>query len=167
MSRVITAFYQTRAQAEKARDALKAAHLSKDVDILDHSAADANPPRPGFLEWLAEFFEGYGDKHVVGEGLRRGRFLLTAKVSEEQETRAAEVMEAANPLDLDDEQRSWRVDGWTQPEFVSTPTPTPGADRDARAVKPAEPSEEASGPSVTLIGVRLRSYRLNDLARTD
>jgi hypothetical protein len=167
MSRIITAFYQTRAEAEKVRDALKAAHLGKDVDILDHEASDAHPPRPGFLDWLGALLEGQSDKHIVDEGLRRGRFLVTAKVSDEQETQAAEIMEAANPLDLDDEQRSWRVDGWTQPEFVAGAPDSPPVAGDAAISSPAERSEEALGPSITLIGMSVRSYRLNDVARAD
>lgn len=150
MSRTITAFYETRAQAEKARDALKAAHLGRDVDILDQSAADAHPTHPGFVEWLGGLFDGHSDKHVFGEGLRRGHFLVTAKVDDVYETRAAEVMEAANPLDLDDAQQAWTIEGWTQPRFVE-------ADH-------AEPRGEEIAVSVTLIGPCIRSYRADGVA---
>jgi hypothetical protein len=110
MNRTVTALYSTRAQAEQARDALKAAHLGDHVDIHDQSGSDAGGAHGhgGFLEKLRGLFGGHEDRHVYGEGLRRGHFLLTAKVDDLNEIRAAEILDATEPVDLDQARETWR-----------------------------------------------------------
>jgi hypothetical protein len=144
MNRTITAFYETRAAAQKVADALKAANLGAEIEIVDQTAADAHPHHHDFIQWLGGLFAGHEDKHVYGEGLRRGHFLLTAKVDELKETRAAEILEAANPLNLQEAQSTWRAEGWRGP--------------DAQPLSPA--SEGTQGRAVRVIGVTVRSYSL-------
>jgi hypothetical protein len=144
MNRTITAFYETRAAAQKVADALKAANLGAEIEIVDQTAADAHPQHQDFIEWLGGLFAGHEDKHAYGEGLRRGHFLLTAKVDDLKETRAAEILESANPLNLQEAQRTWRAEGWRGP--------------DATPLAPAPTATEA--PPVRIIGVTVRSYSL-------
>lgn len=142
MKRTITALYQSRAEAQAAAAALKNANLGADVEIVDQTAADAHPEHKDFIEWLGGFFDGHEDKHAYEEGLRRGHFLLTAKVDDLKETHAAEILDAANPLDLDAAQRSWRTEGWKGPEST--------ADIQSPGLTPA--------PSFRIVGVSIRSY---------
>ena len=141
MTRTVTAFYQTRAEAEQVSASLKAANLGANVEIIDQASADAHPTHHTFVDWLGNFFGGHDDKHAYGEGVRRGHFLLTAKVDELNETRAAEILDSAAPVDLGTAQQSWRDEGWTAPSESAAP----GA-----AVTTVTP--------VKLIGVRIRSY---------
>jgi hypothetical protein len=142
MKRTITAFYKTRADAQTVSDALRDAKLGAEIEIVDQSAADAHPQRQDFVEWLGGLFGGHEDWRAYEEGLRRGHFLLTAKVDETKETRAAEVLDAVNPIVLEDAQRSWRADGWEGP--------------DAAALAPSPDSTHA--PSYRIVGIAIRSY---------
>jgi hypothetical protein len=146
MKRTITAFYPTRADAQKVCDALNGANLDAQIEIIDQSAADAHPQRQDFVEWLGGLFAGHEDKHAYEEGLRRGHFLLTAKVDDLKETRAAEILEAANPLNLQAAQRTWRAEGWKGPDAA------PVAPSPARSAIQAQP--------VRIVGVSVRSYSL-------
>ena len=148
MNRTITAFYRTRAEAQKACDALKAANLGSDIEIVDQSAADAHPHHKDFMAWLSDLFAGHDDKHAYEEGLRRGHFLLTAKVDDLKETRAAELLEAANPLNLQDAQRTWRAEGWKGPDTAPVV---------------ASPASTERQP-VRIVGVSIRSYGLEPTA---
>jgi len=145
MKRTITALYNTMAEARTASDALEHAHLGAEVKIVDQTAADAHPERRDFVEWLGGLFAGHEDKHAFEEGLRRGHFLLTAKVEELRETRAAEILGAANPLDLDEAQRTWRADGWEGPYA---------------AASNREASDREEPQPMIIIGHSVRSYSL-------
>ena len=112
MHRTVTALYDTLAKAETARAALRAAHLGDDVDIRDQSGAgplDAH----GSDNWLKGVFGGHVDGHVYAEGLRRGHYLLAARVDDLNEIRAAAILDAAAPVDLTRAQIAWRADGWS------------------------------------------------------
>ena len=52
------------------------------------------------------------DRHTYSEGLRRGGYLLSARVSDELEAAAADILEGSEPIDLDHRRASWRQEGW-------------------------------------------------------
>jgi hypothetical protein len=114
MNRTVTALYETRAQAEQVRNALQAVHLGDHVDIRDLSAADESGVKGhhAFAAWLNDLFGGHHDRHLYGEGIRRGNFLLAAKVDDLDETRAAEILDAEAPVDLNRANDTWRGEGW-------------------------------------------------------
>jgi len=144
MKRTLTAFYRTRPEAEKVTDALAEANLGAEVEIIDQTARDEHAQHHGFSEWLGGLFGGHDDKHAYEEGLRRGHFLLTAKVDELKETRAAEILYAAGPLDLNESQAAWRADGWHGP-YSAAYEPSP---------------EAAEAQPFVIIGRSVRSYNL-------
>ena len=112
MHRTVTALYDTLAKAETARAALRAAHLGDDVDIRDQTRAgplDAH----GSDTWLKGLFGGHGDGHAYAEELRRGHFLLAARVDDLNEIRAAAILDAAEPVDLSRALVVWRAEGWS------------------------------------------------------
>lgn len=127
MKRTVTALYETQSQAERVGAALVAAKLTDEVDIHDQTAEAAGKFKPQhrtFGEWLSDLFGGHHDSHLYAEGLRRGHVLLTAKVDDLNETRAAEIMDAEAPLDLGDAEVNWRREGW-QPAVAPTPDAPP------------------------------------------
>jgi hypothetical protein len=141
MKRTVTALYETRAQAERVRDALVAAHLGDDVDIRDEFGASGDKAEDGASEhhdfgtWLGHLLGNHHDKHVYIEGVRRGHFMLSAKVDELSETRAAEILDAATPLDLETAQTTWRADGWAPGDTAGNPISAvaPGKDLNDKA----------------------------------
>jgi hypothetical protein len=111
--RTITALYPTSADANHAADALRAAGFEK-VEIHDK---EDHAKGEGFMAKLKNMFNGHKDAHVYAEGVRRGHYLLTLKVDEQEETRAAEVLEASNSVDVAGARETWRGEGWVAPEW--------------------------------------------------
>jgi len=144
MHRTVTALYDTKAQAERARDALVAAKLGDHVTIRDRD--DAGEHR-NFGEWLSHLFGHHEDKHVYGEGVRRGHVLLSAKVDDLNEIRAAEILDALEPVDLPAAEKAWRSEGWTPPAAPAQEATT--------ETLPNEPTAETGVPAT---GVSVRSY---------
>lgn len=118
--RTITAMYDTKDAAERAKDQLKAAGVSG-VDIHNQDAGgsmtgaanEAGHATKGFFDKVANFFGGHEDTHAYAEGVRRGHFLLTAKVSESEADRAVQILDGSGAIDFDQAQTAWRGEGWT------------------------------------------------------
>jgi hypothetical protein len=107
--RKITALYDTRAEAEAAADRLRDSGLGAgDIDIHDKDGGGE-----GFLSKLKDFFGGHEDSHAYAEGVRRGHFLVTAKVDETKHDAACRLLEEAGAVDLEGRQAEWRAGGWT------------------------------------------------------
>jgi hypothetical protein len=175
MHRTVTALFQTQAQAEGARDALRAAHLGDNVDIREPTNEESTTKEPdGLGRWLKNLFGGHPDHHVYGEGLRRGHFLLAAKVDELNEIRAATILDNAGPVDLHRAETNWRNEGWSpqseaheellEEDQVDLPT----ADG-ARAATPlsepgitATPFDQSRGRQLGLMNGRVRGYDVKD-----
>lgn len=121
MKRTVTALYESREEAERARDALVAAHLGAEVEICDSQHKEAKRHHRGVGGWLSDLFGGHHDHHLYAEGLRRGHVLLTAKVDELNETRAAVIMDAA-AMNLAAAEQAWRGEGW-KPETAGESQP--------------------------------------------
>ncbi len=140
MKRTVTALYETEAQAERVRDALKAAGLGEHVDIHNAQADEARG-QGGLGGWLSGLFGGHHDSHLYAEGLRRGHVLLTAKVDELNETRAAEILDAEPSVDLAASEAKWREEGWSpdaQPHHSHAASPLQfGASRSAGPYAPS------------------------------
>lgn len=149
MKRTVTALYETRPDAERALEALKQHGLAGEADICDLERSDREGPHGehGLHGRMHSLFGRHKDAHAYGEGLRRGHFLLTAKVEDERETIAAEMMEAAQPLDLAQREQTWRSEGWTPPAHSAPQADTAGVLR--------QPDDTATsfGP-----GIKVRSY---------
>ncbi|MBV8683298.1 MAG: hypothetical protein JO111_10515, partial [Caulobacteraceae bacterium] len=128
MKRTVTALYQARPDAERALEALKQHGLAGEADICDRERSDREGPHGerDIRGRMHSIFGRHKDAHAYGEGLRRGHILLTAKVDEDRETLAAELMEAAQPVDLAEREQGWRAEGWTPPADAAPPADTTG-----------------------------------------
>jgi len=118
MTQTKTAMYDTRGAAETARDGLISLGISgSDISIRgtddgDLAAAPATEDK-GFWASLADVFMPDDDRYTYAEGVRRGGYLLTARVPDGLAGDAEDVLEGADPIDLDERTETWRQEGWT------------------------------------------------------
>ena len=62
------------------------------------------------------------DRHTYAEGVKRGGYLLSARVPDGLQDAAADILEACDPIDLDQRSETWRQEGWTGYEaFADAP----------------------------------------------
>ncbi|HYW17506.1 MAG TPA: YsnF/AvaK domain-containing protein [Allosphingosinicella sp.] len=108
MSRTVTALYDTRQEAEAARQRLASAVDAERVKIIDQSSGGGQDGRS-----LGNLYLSDDDRHAYGEGLRRGGFLLCAEVhSGEDHERIIQLLEETSSVDLEERQQSWKNEGW-------------------------------------------------------
>ena len=115
--RTLTAMYDTRGAAESARDQLVGIGVAPDAITIHgtevvRAARTAATEDKGFWASLADFFMPDEDRHTYAEGLKRGGYLLSARVPDELEEAAADILESSEPIDLDERSASWRQNGW-------------------------------------------------------
>lgn len=110
MSRTVTGLYDTRAEAEAARDRLSSeVGVEGRAQIIDKSSMDAEQGSSGFESVSLSS----DDRNVYGEGLRRGGFMLCAEVDEDEEAdRIVAILKQTSTVDLDQRQATWRSEGW-------------------------------------------------------
>ena len=153
MSRTVTALFDTRADAEAGRERLLAANIDADnVRIHDKAStgvtADAYSTTEDTGMWssIKNAFLPDEDRHTYEEGVRRGGFLLTADVDEDEIKEAVRVLEEANGVDMDERSTSWKNEGW------AAPAPLPMSDR-----KPAMFNNDRTGDdeSIEIVEERL------------
>ncbi|WP_396594506.1 YsnF/AvaK domain-containing protein [Brevundimonas sp. R86498] len=147
MTRTITALFETRADAESARDKLCNANIDKsDIRIVDQSSSGAASHQElGFWASIKNAMLPDDDRQAYEEGIRRGGFLLTADVDEPSADRAITALESANAINLDERSAMWRQDGW-KPGTGTTPLTV------------AEEKLVVGKREVDRGGTRLRSY---------
>lgn len=176
MSSTITALFDSRAEAEAAKDRLKSARIDADhIHIHDKSSAGyketgySTHEDRGFWDSIKNAFVPDEDRHTYEEGVRRGGALLTADVDDDCVDEAVRVLEEANSIDIDDRSSQWRSSGWDYPGAAAGAT---GAalgsfDRRETAGRTAEQEEVIPIVEEQLVvgkrdvsrgGVRVRSY---------
>jgi uncharacterized protein (TIGR02271 family) len=118
----VTALYDTRGAAEAARDGLIGISIHEE-DISIRSTDDLSQPveqeSKGFWASLGDLFMPDEDRSLYSEGVRRGGYLLVANVPEGMEREAEEIMDRADPIDLDERSANWRSEGWTGESYRS------------------------------------------------
>jgi uncharacterized protein (TIGR02271 family) len=118
MSRTITAMFDSRSEAESAREQLSASNIEADrVRIIDQnstgsSAGGGSAGEEGFFASLKDLFMPDEDRHAYGEGIRRGGYMLVAEVDEDQADEACRLLDQSNSVDFDQRQSEWRNQGW-------------------------------------------------------
>jgi len=175
--RTITAVYDAEADARQARQQLVSSGLDDDdVRILSHNltstsaGSDAGTSDKGIWESIKDFFVGDEDRPAYTESLRRGGYLLTARVDDEHTDEAISLLERTNAIDLDERSEQWRTEGWTASDdyqrgertsAMGTQPSTAGvrdtADAEQR-IPIAEERLRVGKREVERGGVRVRSY---------
>ena len=177
MSRTVTALFDTRADAEAGRERILAAEIDADnVRIHDNASMSATSQsqtassysttqEPGIWSSIKNAFLPDEDRHTYEEGVRRGGFLLTADVDEDEVDEAVAALEDANSVDIEERSQGWRNEGWMAPAAGATPA---FFDQGAKAERTNAAGEEVipvveeqlvvGKREVERGGVRVRSY---------
>jgi hypothetical protein len=128
-SRMITAFFDTREDAQRGSDSLitlgvKSHQIQITEGASDPNAVETSHAEMGFWESLKSMFLPAEDHHSYAEGLRRGGYLLSANVEPELYDRAVEVVDSTGAVNMDEREGSWRSSGWEgyQPTGMVTGT---------------------------------------------
>ena len=118
MTRTITALFDTRADADAGGERLKQAGVdASNVSVHDqttHKTSGEYSTRQdkGLWATVKGVFVPDADRHTYEEGIRRGGFLLTADVDDDNTPAAVKALEEANSIDLDERSQQWRSEGW-------------------------------------------------------
>jgi uncharacterized protein (TIGR02271 family) len=118
-ARTITAFFDSRGDAQDAIDRLIDAGIDRDrIRLVPGAERDTpNPSYPesgtGFWEALKDLFIPDEDRYTYAEGLRRGGFLVTVEATADEHDRALDILDDEGTIDIDERQESWRAEGWT------------------------------------------------------
>lgn len=105
-TRTITALYDTRTQAETARQRLLEVGVPDDsIKVEDASRAPADRAH---LDALPD-----EDRQAYEEGIQRGGFLVTVHADGDYDEDAIRVLEETPALDFEERQGQWRASGWT------------------------------------------------------
>ncbi len=120
--RTLTAMFKSKPDADQAAQAL-ASELKLDRAMIQTSPgagitdAGYDKARPyeekGFFGALKSSSVPDEDRYAYAEGMRRGNVLLTAQVEEAHVSRAADILEHAGAVNLDEQEATWRKSGWT------------------------------------------------------
>jgi len=120
MSRTITAMFDSRSEAEAARDQLTRSNIHADnVRIVDQSSASSggtgggSNADGGFWSSLKDAFMPDEDRYAYQEGISRGGYLLYANVDENQADEACRILDTTGSIDFDQRQEEWRSNGWS------------------------------------------------------
>lgn len=118
MSRTITAYFDSRSDAQNAVDRLVAAGVTQsDVEIHGaHAAAGTSSQTHddrSFFEKLGDFFMPDDDRDSYAEGVRRGGSVVTVRSQSVPFDRIGDILEEAGAVDLEGRETQWRAEGWT------------------------------------------------------
>src|SRR5476649_2632765 len=127
MTHTLAAVFETRAEANRAKDELIHSGFDRDTITVSDSGSVAGTPRVdddasilGSIKYMFSQLLGreHGDRHVYAEALNRGHVVLTVHAdSMEAADRAADIVEEFNPIDIDEHETLWRAGGWTGAEI--------------------------------------------------
>lgn len=167
-TRTITAIYDSEGDARLAREQLLRNGVDdNDVQIVSQNltetraGSDSSGSDKGVWESIKDFFVGDDDRPVYAEGLRRGGYLLTARVEDGQSDEAIATLERTNAIDLDQRTEQWRAEGWSEePRYTDAATTQGYSGRadDERSIPIAEERLRVGKREVDRGGLRVRSY---------
>lgn len=133
MQRKLTAMFDSRAEADRAAEALRGLNIHvSDVQVHDSSSSqgtEATSQDDDRLNYssIGSMWMPEEDRATYHEGLRRGGAVVTAEVDEADLDLAMDAMEAAGAVDLDTREQEWRSQGWTGATSTSTGAAATGA----------------------------------------
>ncbi len=90
-TRTITAMFDSRAEAERAVQAV-ASEVGLDRNGVHIGSGSQGSEHEGFLSSLKSLFVPVEDRHAYAEGMRRGGAVVTARVEEAYLDRAMDVL---------------------------------------------------------------------------
>lgn len=116
--RTVTAFFDTRPDAEEAVARLRALGLSEGNIRLtggdDYEGRNYSDNDKGFWDSIADFFFPAEDQATYAEGLRRGGYLVTvSSIPDGQYDQVLDILDDEGSVDIDERAESWRAEGWS------------------------------------------------------
>jgi len=106
MTKTVTCLYQDQEKAAAIVDRLELAGVARGgVDVY-----------PNYSDDLIDDLEDAGvprsDAHAYAEGVRRGGVLVSVGCDDDDVDRVTDILDDEGVLDLDEQQTSWRSEGW-------------------------------------------------------
>ncbi len=147
--RQITAFFDSRADAEAARDRITALGIDgHDVEIVEgqQGTTAGAPEEKGFMDKLGDFFMGDDDRHSYSEGLRRGGTLLTVMTTGASRDRIVDILDDEGTVDMDAREESWRSEGWSGYDAAAATPATGSTGMGAPGMAEASTAFEGTAP---------------------
>ncbi len=178
MSRTITSMFDSRSEAEAAKTRLIQSNIdAENVQITDQSSSGSGESGSsaghmqgtthgqGFWASLKEAFMTDEDRHGYEEGIRRGGYLLCARVDESRADEAIRLLEESASVDFDERQQQWRNEGWAgytesrQPQQQAMPEMgARGGTIEEERIPLVEEQLRVGKREVARGGARVRSY---------
>jgi uncharacterized protein (TIGR02271 family) len=161
--------FDNRSEAEAARERLTQSSISADnvriVEKGENGDGEGSSAESGAGFWTAvkDAFMPDEDRHAYAEGVRRGGYLLCARVEESQANEACQILEQSNSVDFDQRQSEWRNEGWqgyqAQPQagFGQSQNATSASVEEER-IPIVEEQLQVGKRDVERGGARVRSY---------
>lgn len=119
MSRTITALFDSRADADAAKNRLNAADIDisgltvADQSTQGYSATDySTSENKGMWASIKGAFLPDEDRHHYEEGVRRGGFLLSGEVDDDEADEAVRILDDASSVDIEGRASDWKSKGW-------------------------------------------------------
>ncbi|MRW84557.1 hypothetical protein GJ698_10710 [Pseudoduganella sp. FT26W] len=122
MKHTLAAVFETRAEANLARDELVHNGFDRDSIQIHDSGSVAGTARidddESILGSVKKMFSDmlgrdHADQHVYAEALNRGHTVLALDTATlEESERAADIIEDFDPIDIDESETMWRASGW-------------------------------------------------------
>ncbi|MCM2476439.1 YsnF/AvaK domain-containing protein [Rhizobium sp. CG5] len=129
-SNTITAFFDSRADADSAVERLVEAGISRSsVSVIEGgsapTASSSTSESTGFWASLENFFFPDEDRHTYAEGLRRGGYLVTVSgYAFDMHDIALDILDDEGSIDLDERAQAWESEGWSRTGNIETPAAT-------------------------------------------
>ena len=175
MSRTITALFDSRSDAEAAKARLQEAAVDvSGLSIADQSTQGYNATSysthedKGIWASIKGAFLPDEDRHHYEEGVRRGGYLLSGEVDDEDVDEAVRILDNASSVDIDGRASDWRSSGWdyAAPAATGTAGAASGMSNERsygdagneQSIPIVEESLRVGKREVDRGGVRVRSY---------
>jgi uncharacterized protein (TIGR02271 family) len=160
MSKTITCLYQDEQKAAEIVSRLEQAGISRSyVEVYSH-ASDA------LIDELESAGVPRSDAHAYVEGVRRGRSLVAVECDEGEVDQVISILDDDGVLDLDEQQTSWRSEGW-QGHEASAAGSTGGLGADAAGFAAALTGSSSTTRSGTDVDGDFTGSSDTTQARTD
>ncbi len=99
------------------------------------------------------------DRHIYKEAMKRGGFLLTVTVDDQEAERVHQLLESSDAVDIEERERAMKAGGFVPPAPVPVPAPAPArAMGDEAPIQVVEERLNVGKRQVDRGGVRVRSY---------
>jgi uncharacterized protein (TIGR02271 family) len=161
--RLLTAFFDNREDAHQAVEGLASMGIPRrDITMVEGSergrtGAYVDQEGTGFWEALKDLFLPEEDRYTYAEGLRRGGYLVSVRVSDAQYGRALDILDDEGTINIDERAEAWRVEGWTG-YGAGSPAATRAASEREEVIPVTEEELRVGRREVGQGRVRVRSY---------